>query len=168
MAPKSNCASTPCRRLRYSNARALNPCAISGRPAPSRSCMSRPGRWNAEARDSLLAAGPAFATPSYVHTRVAAHRMVRHRGAGGAPVTVLVVLQGRALLAPADHHVVDAAGDEGVARPVEISGIAGEIPAAAQCLGVRVRAPPITLEGFVALKQGDDLARFAGGSDLRR
>src|SRR5262249_60077938 len=68
----------------------------------------------------------------------------------------------RNILPAADDHVVDAAGDEEIAVTVEISGIAGEIPAVAHCLGVRVRAPPIALEGFIALEQGDDLALFAG------
>ena len=77
-------------------------------------------------------------------------------------------LDRRDILPATDDHVVDAAGDEEIAVSVEISGVAGEIPAATQCLGVRVRAPPVPLEGFVALKQGDDLALFAGGGDLLR
>src|SRR5262249_60859578 len=74
-------------------------------------------------------------------------------------------LDRRDVLAAADDHVVDAAGDEEIAVGVEISGVAGEIPPAAQCLRVLVRAPPTRLEGFVALKQGDDLALFAAGGD---
>src|SRR5215467_9389222 len=62
MAPKSNCASTPCGRLRYWNAGAVNPCAISGRAAPSRSSMSSVGGWKVEARDSSLRSAPASST----------------------------------------------------------------------------------------------------------
>src|SRR5262249_6083377 len=69
-------------------------------------------------------------------------------------------LDRRDVLAAADDHVVDAAGDEEIAIIVEIAGIAGEIPALAQGLGVRVRPPPIAFERFIALEQGDDLALF--------
>src|SRR5262252_8156480 len=277
MAPKSNCASTPCRLLRYWNAGAVSPCAISGRAAPNRSSMSSVGGWKVEARDSSLRSGPASNTvtgtppqmrlaaatrptgPSpAINTRSSigmmlsdwvrcglgfpgkrdgalrlvfarhelaaqelADRRFRNRldervaprpletgeprraaeliellrfdraaaldeGANDlAPALVrnpdyghfgdcgmqrqtAFDLDRRDVLAAADDHVVDAAGDEEIAVGVEISGVAGEIPAAAQCLGVRVRAPPIALEGFVALKQSDDLALFAGGSDLVR
>src|SRR5215471_13466670 len=277
MAPKSNCASTPCRLLRYWNAGAVNPCAISGRAAPSRSSMSSVGGWKVEARDSSLRSGPASNTVTGTppRTRLAAatrptgpapaintrssigmmlgarsspgqafagkrHRalelvLTRHelaaqeladgrfryrldedvaprpleigepRGAaeliellgldhaaaldeGGNDLAPALVrdpdhghlgdrgmqrqaafdLDRRDVLAAADDHVVDAAGDEEIAVDVEISGVAGEIPAAAQCLGVRVRAPPIALEGLVALKQSNDLALFPGGGDLVR
>src|SRR5262249_58336310 len=67
-------------------------------------------------------------------------------------------LHRRDVLAAADDHVVDAAGDEEIAVAVEISGVAGEIPALAQRLGIRVRPPPIALEGFIARHQRDDLA----------
>src|SRR5262245_52872146 len=62
MAPKSNCASTPCCFVRYWNCGAVNPCAISGSAAPSRSSMSSVGGWKVEARDSSLRSGPASNT----------------------------------------------------------------------------------------------------------
>src|SRR5262249_54386157 len=91
-----------------------------------------------------------------------------HLGDCGMQRQAAFDLDRRDILPTADDHVVDAAADEEIAVTVEISSVAGEIPAAAQCLGVRVRPPPITLEGFVALEQRDDLALFAGGGDLVR
>src|SRR5450759_2748659 len=67
-----------------------------------------------------------------------------------------------------DDHVVDAARYEQVAVLVEVSGVAGEIPALAQRLGVGLRPPPVAFEGFVARKQRDDLAFLADGRDLFR
>src|SRR6516162_3381039 len=278
MAPKSNCASTPCRLLRYWNAGAVNPCAISGRAAPSRSSMSSVGGWKVEARDSSLRSGPASNTVTgtpprmrlaaatrptgpapAINTRSSIDMMLRagsrpgqafagkrnralqlvfachelaaqeladgrfryrldedvaprpleigeprgaaeliellgldhattfdERGNDLAPALVrnpdhghvgdcgmqrqaALDLDRRDILPAADDHVVDAAGDEEIAIAVDVAGIAGEIPAAAQCLGVRVRPPPITLERFVALEQRDDLALFAsGGGFVRR
>src|SRR6516165_4237418 len=277
MAPKSNCASTPRRRLRYWNAGAVNPCAISGRAAPSRSSMSSVGGWKVEARDSSLRSGPASNTVTgtpprmrlaaatrptgpapAINTRSSIGMMLGARSSAGqafagkrhralelvltrhelaaqeladgrfryrrdedvAPrpleigeprgVAELIELLGldhaatldeggndlapalvrdpdhghlgdcgmqrqaafdldrRDVLAAADDHVVDAAGDEEIAITVEIAGIAGEIPALSQGLGVRVRPPPIAFERFIALKQRDDFALFAGGRDVVR
>src|SRR5262245_60241912 len=91
-----------------------------------------------------------------------------HLGDCGMQRQAAFDLDRRDVLAAADDHVVDAAGDEDIAITVEVAGIAGEIPAVAQGLGVRVRPPPIALEGFIALKQRDDLALFASGGDLVR
>src|SRR5215475_831177 len=277
MAPKSNCASTPCCFVRYWKCGAVNPCAISGSAASSRSSISSVGGWKVEARDSSLRSGPASNTVTGTppRTRLAAAArptgpapaintrssigmmlgarsspgqafagkrrrafelvLTRHelaaqeladgrfryrldedvaprpleigepRGAaeliellgldhatpldeGGNDLAPALVrnpdhghlgdcgmqrqaaldLDRRDILPAADDHVVDAAGDEEIAITVDVAGIAGEIPAAAQCLGVRVRPPPITLEGFVALEQRDDLALFAGGGDVVR
>ena len=71
-------------------------------------------------------------------------------------------LDRRNVLSAGDDHVVHAAGDEKIAIAVEISGVAGEIPAVAQCLRIRVRPPPIAFEGFIAREQRDDLALLAG------
>src|SRR5262245_6300874 len=277
MAPKSNCASTPCNFVRYWNCGAVNPCAISGSAAPSRSSMSSVGGWKVEARDSSLRSGPASNTVTGTppRTRLAAATrptgpapaintrssigmmfgarsspgqafagkrrralelvLTRHelaaqeladrrlryrldedvtprpleigepRGAaeliellgldhaatldeGGNDLAPALVrnpdhghlgdcgmqrqaafdLDRRDVFTAADDHVVDAAGDEEIAITVEIAGIAGEIPAVAQGLGVRVRPPPIAFERFIALEQGDDLALFAGGRDVVR
>src|SRR5215813_327373 len=277
MAPKSNCASTPSRLLRYWNAGAVNPCAISGRAAPSRSSMSSVGGWKVEARDSSLRSGPASNTVTgtpprmrlaaatrptgpapAINTRSSSAMMLR---AGSRPGPALAGKRNRALelvftrhelaaqeladgrlrdrrdedvaprpleigepraaaeliellgldhaatldegandlapalvrdpdhghlgdcgmqrqaafdldrrdvLAAADDHVLDAAGDEEIAITVEIAGIAGELPALAQGLGVRFLPPPIAFERFIALEQGDDLALFAGGRDVVR
>src|SRR6516225_5327415 len=91
-----------------------------------------------------------------------------HLGDCGMQRQAAFNLDRRDILPTADDHVVDAAGDEEIAIAVDIAGIAGKIPAAAQCLDIRVRPPPITLEGFVALEQRDDLALFAGCGDLVR
>src|SRR5262245_52616476 len=91
-----------------------------------------------------------------------------HLGDRGMQRQAAFDLDGRDVLAAADDHVVDATGDEEIAISIEIAGIASEIPAAAQRLGVRVRPPPIAFEGFIALKQRDDLALFAGGGDVVR
>src|SRR5712692_10768250 len=89
MAPKSNCASTPSRLLRYWNCGAFSPCAISGAAAPSRSSMSSVGGWKVEARDSSLRSGPASSTvtgtPPAMRLAAAAANLI----AGGVPVTVL-------------------------------------------------------------------------------
>ena len=71
-------------------------------------------------------------------------------------------LDRRDVLAAGDDHVVDPAGDEEIAVGVDIAGIAGEVPAVAQRLGIRIGPPPIALEGFVARDQRDDLAFLAG------
>ena len=71
-------------------------------------------------------------------------------------------LDRRDVLAAGDDHVVDAAGDEEVAVGVEIAGVAGEVPAVAQRLGVGLRPLPIALEGLVAGGERDDLAFLAG------
>src|SRR5262249_8369439 len=89
-----------------------------------------------------------------------------HLGDRGMQRQAALDLDRRDILPTADDHVVDAAADEEIAISIEISGIASEIPAAAQRLGVRVRPPPIAFEGFIALKQRDDLALFAGGGDV--
>src|SRR5262249_22138436 len=91
-----------------------------------------------------------------------------HLGDCGMQRQATFDLDRRDVLAAADDHVVDAAGDEEIAITVQIAGIAGEIPALAQGLGVRVRPPPIAFERFIALEQGDDLALFAGGRDVVR
>src|SRR4029450_8945908 len=88
-----------------------------------------------------------------------------HLGDCGMQRQAAFDLDRRDVLAAADDHVVDAAGDEEIAISVEIAGIAGEIPALAKCLGVCVRPPPIALERFIALERGDDLALFAGSRD---
>src|SRR5262249_3718448 len=62
MAPKSNCASTPCRLLRYWNAGAVDPWPISGRAASSRSSMSRVGGGKVKARAPPPRSGPASTT----------------------------------------------------------------------------------------------------------
>src|SRR3954467_4037357 len=72
--PKSNWARTPCCLVRYWNAGATNPCAISGFAAPSRSSMSRVGGWKVDARDSSLRSRPAskMVTGTPLRTRLAA------------------------------------------------------------------------------------------------
>ena len=75
-------------------------------------------------------------------------------------------LDRRHVLAAGDDHVVDPAGDEQIAVGVDIAGIAGEVPAVAQRLGIRIRPPPIAFERFVALEQCDDLAFLARLRDL--
>src|SRR4051794_39321004 len=72
--PKSNWARTPCCLVRYWNAGATNPCAISGLAAPSRSSMSRVGGWKVDARDSSLRSRPASntVTGTPLRTRLAA------------------------------------------------------------------------------------------------
>jgi hypothetical protein len=66
----------------------------------------------------------------------------------------------RDVLAAADDHVVDAAGDEQVAFGVDVAGVAGEVPAAVQALRIGIGALVVALEGFVAAQLGDDLALF--------
>ena len=75
-------------------------------------------------------------------------------------------LDRRNILAAGDDHVVDPAGDEDIAVGVDEAGVAGEIPALAQRLGVGIRPPPIALEGFIAGQERDDLAFLADGGDL--
>ena len=50
----------------------------------------------------------------------------------------------------------------------KVAGVAGEVPALAQRLGVGIGAAPVALERFVALQQRDDLAFLAGRGDLVR
>jgi hypothetical protein len=45
---------------------------------------------------------------------------------------------------------------------IDIPGVAGEVPAAAQGAGIGLGAAPVTLEGLVAGDVGDDLAILAG------
>jgi hypothetical protein len=68
----------------------------------------------------------------------------------------------RHILAAGDNHVIDAAGDEQVAIIVKKAGIAGEIPALPQRLGVGVGPAPIAFEGLVAGQERNNLALFAG------
>ncbi len=77
-------------------------------------------------------------------------------------------LDRRDILAAGNDHVVDAAGHEQIAIAVDEAGIAGEIPAIPQRLRVRVGPAPVTLEGFIAGQQRDDLAFLIGGSEVRR
>src|SRR5215470_16804815 len=85
MAANSNCASTPCCLLRYWNAGAGSPCAISGCAAPSRSSMSRVGGWKVEARDSSLRSDPASSTVT--GTPLSARLAAAVRPTGPAPAT---------------------------------------------------------------------------------
>src|SRR5580704_19344258 len=55
-------------------------------------------------------------------------------------------LDRRDVLAPGNDHVVYPAGDEQIAVTVDETGVAGEIPAFAQGLGVRVGPAPVPLE----------------------
>ena len=86
------------------------------------------------------------------------HRLVQRQAAFD--------LDRRDVLAAGDDHVVDPAGDEQIAVLVEIAGVAGEVPAVAQRLGVGVGPPPVAFEGFVAREQRDDLAFLAGLRDV--
>src|ERR1700741_4198946 len=67
-------------------------------------------------------------------------------------------LDGRDVLAAADDHVVDAAGDEEIAILIDVSGVASEIPAVAERARICVGPPPVALEGLVAGQQRNDLA----------
>src|SRR4051812_28181702 len=87
------------------------------------------------------------------------HRNLRYRG---VQRQAAFDLHRRNILAAGDDHVVDPAGDEQIAVGVEHSGVAGEIPAVPQCLGIGLGPPPVALEGFVGLQQRDDLAFLAG------
>ena len=71
-------------------------------------------------------------------------------------------LDRRDIFAAGNDHVVDAAGHEQIAIAVDETGVAGKIPAVPQRLGVRVGPAPVTLEGFIAGQQGDDLAFLIG------
>src|ERR1700731_2343804 len=55
-------------------------------------------------------------------------------------------LDRRNVLAPGNDHVVDPAGDKQIAVTVDETGIAGEIPALTQGLGVRIGPAPVPLE----------------------
>ena len=70
-------------------------------------------------------------------------------------------LDRRDVLAAGDDHVVDPAGDEQVAVGIDIAGVAGEVPAVAQRLGVGIGPAPVALERFVAGQKRDDLALLA-------
>ena len=72
----------------------------------------------------------------------------------------------RDVLAAADDHVVDAAGDEEIAVAIDIAGVAGEVPAVAQAFGVRIGPTVVALERLVAEQFGNDLALFAARSAL--
>jgi hypothetical protein len=74
------------------------------------------------------------------------HRLVQRQAAFD--------LHRRDVLAAGDDHVVDAAGDEQVAIGVEVAGVAGEVPALTQRLGVGFGSAPIALEGLIALAGG--------------
>ena len=74
----------------------------------------------------------------------------RHFGHGGMQRQAALDLDRRDVLAAGDDHVVDTAGDEQVAVRVEVAGVAGEVPALAQRLGVGFGPPPIAFEGLVA------------------
>src|SRR5262249_15669154 len=56
----------------------------------------------------------------------------------------------RYVFAAGDDHIVDSAGDEDVAVAVDKAGVAGEVPALAERLGIRIGTAPIAVEGFVA------------------
>jgi hypothetical protein len=75
-------------------------------------------------------------------------------------------LDRRDILAAGDDHVVDAARHEQVAVLVEVTRVAGEIPALAQRFRVCVGTSPITFERLVARQQRDDLALFIGGREF--
>jgi hypothetical protein len=72
-----------------------------------------------------------------------------HLRDGGVEREAALDLDRRDVLAAGDDHVVDPAGDEEIALGIEIAGIAGEVPAAAQCLGIGVGPAPIALERLV-------------------
>ena len=101
---------------------------------------------------------PAPALVGQPDDRDLRHRLVQRQAAFD--------LDRRDILATGDDHVVDAAGDEQVAVGVEIAGVAGEVPALAQRLGVGVGPAPVALEQLVALKERDDLALFPGLGDV--
>src|SRR5688572_19208722 len=62
MMTKSKWATSPSFLVRYWNAGATSPCAISGAAAPRVSSMSSVGGWKVEARDSILRSLPASNT----------------------------------------------------------------------------------------------------------
>ena len=70
-------------------------------------------------------------------------------------------LHRRDVLAAGDDHIVDAPGDEQIAVAVQVAGVAGEIPAVPQRLGIGIGAAPIAFEGLIAPQQGDDFAFLA-------
>src|SRR5262249_59215557 len=65
---------------------------------------------------------------------------------GGMQRQAVFDLAGRDFSPAADDHVVDAPGDKEIAVGVEIPGIASEIPAMPDGLGVGGRPAPIALE----------------------
>src|SRR5215831_14110680 len=64
---------------------------------------------------------------------------------------------GKDVLAAADDHVVDAADDVELAILVELSEIAGTVPAALDRLGIGVGALPVARECLRAAHAGDNL-----------
>src|SRR5262249_56794311 len=65
---------------------------------------------------------------------------------GGMQRRAVCDLAGRNFSPAADDHVVDAPGDKEIAVGVEIPGIASEVPALPDGLGVGGRPAPIALE----------------------
>ena len=63
----------------------------------------------------------------------------------------------RDVLATADDHVVDPTCDKQVAVGIDIAGVAGEVPALAQALGVGLGPVVVTLEGLVGQHVSNDL-----------
>src|SRR5207244_5198638 len=53
-----------------------------------------------------------------------------------------------------------------IARLVEVTHVAREVPSVAERLGVRVRALPVAGERFVGVEVGDDLTFLARGHGL--
>jgi hypothetical protein len=74
----------------------------------------------------------------------------------------------RDVFAAADDHVVDATGDEEIAIGVDITRIAGEVPAVAQALGIGVGSSVVALESLVSGQVGNDLALLADAGRLIR
>src|SRR2546428_5061432 len=70
------------------------------------------------------------------------------------------------VLAAADDHVVDAPGDVEVAVGVDVSHVAGEVPAVAERRRVGVGAVPVAREGLVGGEARDDLALRPRRDDL--
>ena len=66
------------------------------------------------------------------------------------------------VLATADDHVVDPAGDKQIPFGIDIPGVAGEVPAAAQGAGSRRRGDANNSRTPLAGHVGDDLAILAG------
>jgi hypothetical protein len=72
------------------------------------------------------------------------------------------------VLSSADDHVVDATAHVQIARVVDIAHVAGEVPALAERLRVRVRTVPVPGECLVGVQAGDDLAFLSGRHRLVR